>query len=188
MKIKYSELIDQTLYFPTEEFNVSENNLLFHDIPLMDVVEKFGTPLKISYLPRISQNIQKAKSWFKEAFEKTEYKKNYTYCYCTKSSHFKFVLEEALKNFDGTVVVISHDRYFISQIATKIVEIQDGQLVLYHGNYQYYLELKAEQKERALRAREEAERLAQLEAKRAKEKAKEKARKEAKQEAKKAGA
>ena len=58
MKIKYSELIDQTLYFPTEEFNVSENNLLFHDIPLMDVVEKFGTPLKISYLPRISQNIQ----------------------------------------------------------------------------------------------------------------------------------
>ena len=75
MKIKYSELIDQTLYFPTEEFNVSENNLLFHDIPLMEVVEKFGTPLKISYLPRISQNIQKAKSWFKEAFEKTEYKK-----------------------------------------------------------------------------------------------------------------
>jgi arginine decarboxylase len=88
MKIKYSELIDQTLYFPTEEFNVSENNLLFHDVPLMDVVEQFGTPLKISYLPRISQNIQKAKSWFKEAFEKTEYKKNYTYCYCTKSSHF----------------------------------------------------------------------------------------------------
>lgn len=53
MKIKYSELIDQTLYFPTEEFNVSENNLLFHDVPLMEVVEKFGTPLKISYLPRI---------------------------------------------------------------------------------------------------------------------------------------
>jgi arginine decarboxylase len=88
MKIKYSELIDQTLYFPTEEFNVSENNLLFHDVPLMDVVEQFGTPLKISYLPRISQNIQKAKSWFKEAFEKTEYKKSYRYCYCTKSSHF----------------------------------------------------------------------------------------------------
>jgi arginine decarboxylase len=74
MKIKYSELIDQTLYFPTEEFNVSENNLLFHDIPLMDVVEQFGTPLKISYLPRISQNIQKAKSWFKEAFEKPNIK------------------------------------------------------------------------------------------------------------------
>lgn len=75
MKIKYSELIDQTLYFPTEEFNVSENNLSFHDIPLMEVVEKFGTPLKVSYLPKISQNIQKAKGWFKEAFEKIDYKK-----------------------------------------------------------------------------------------------------------------
>jgi arginine decarboxylase len=42
MKIKYSELIDQTLYFPTEEFSVEENNLKFHDINLMEVVEKFG--------------------------------------------------------------------------------------------------------------------------------------------------
>jgi hypothetical protein len=36
----------------------------------MDVVEKFGTPLKISYLPRISQNIQKAKSWFRKLLRK----------------------------------------------------------------------------------------------------------------------
>jgi len=50
MKIKYSELIDQTLYFPTEEFNVEEHNLKFHDIPLMDLVERFGTPLKFNYL------------------------------------------------------------------------------------------------------------------------------------------
>ncbi|HAV02180.1 arginine decarboxylase [Chryseobacterium salipaludis] len=98
MKIKYSELIDQTLYFPTEEFNVSENNLQFHDIPLMDVVEQFGTPLKFNYLPKISANIQRAKAWFKEAFELNDYKKEYRYCYCTKSSHFAFVLEEALKN------------------------------------------------------------------------------------------
>jgi len=98
MKIKYSELIDQTLYFPTEEFNVAENNLLFHDIPLMDVIEQFGTPLKISYLPKISHNINRAKAWFKEAFEKHDYRKTYRYCYCTKSSHFNFVLEEALKN------------------------------------------------------------------------------------------
>ena len=88
MKIKYSELIDQTLYFPTEEFNVSENQLQFHDIPLMEVVEKFGTPLKFNYLPKISMNIQRAKAWFKEAFELNEYTKNYRYCYCTKSSHF----------------------------------------------------------------------------------------------------
>ena len=98
MKIKYSELIDQTLYFPTEEFNVEENNLKFHNIPLMELVEKFGTPLKFNYIPKISLNIQKTKTWFKEAFERNEYTKSYRYCYCTKSSHFKFVLDEALKN------------------------------------------------------------------------------------------
>ncbi len=42
MKIKYAELLDQTLYFPQEEFNVEDQQLYFHDIPLMDLVEKFG--------------------------------------------------------------------------------------------------------------------------------------------------
>ena len=98
MKIKYSELIDQTLYFPQEEFNYDSESLHFHGINLMNVVEKFGTPLKVSYLPKISQNIQRAKKWFAEAIDKNDYKNGYRYCYCTKSSHFSFVLEEALKN------------------------------------------------------------------------------------------
>ena len=98
MKIKYSELIDQTLYFPQEEFNYDCESLHFHGINLMNVVEQFGTPLKISYLPKISQNIQRAKKWFAEAIDKNDYKNGYRYCYCTKSSHFSFVLEEALKN------------------------------------------------------------------------------------------
>ena len=98
MKIKYSELIDQTLYFPQEEFNYDSESLHFHGINLMNVVEQFGTPLKVSYLPKISQNIQRAKKWFAEAIDKNDYKNGYRYCYCTKSSHFSFVLEEALKN------------------------------------------------------------------------------------------
>ena len=64
----------------------------------MDVIEQYGTPLKISYLPKISSQIQKAKRFFNVAMAKADYKGNYTYCYCTKSSHFSFVLEEALKN------------------------------------------------------------------------------------------
>ena len=98
MKIKYSELIDQTLYFPQEEFNYDSESLHFHGINLINVVEQFGTPLKVSYLPKISQNIQRAKKWFAEAIDKNDYKNGYRYCYCTKSSHFSFVLEEALKN------------------------------------------------------------------------------------------
>lgn len=98
MKTKYLDLIDQTYYFPQEEFTLQKDNLQFHGIDLMKLVEKYGTPLKFSYLPQISNNIQKAKKWFAEAMAKHDYTANYHYCYCTKSSHFSYVLEEALKN------------------------------------------------------------------------------------------
>jgi arginine decarboxylase len=96
--LEYVDLIEQTFDFPTEEFKVIDNELHFNNVPLMPIIEQYGTPLKLSYLPKISQHIQKAKSFFREAFTKYNYEGSYTYCYCTKSSHFKFVLEEALKN------------------------------------------------------------------------------------------
>lgn len=68
----------------------------------------------------------------------------------------KEMLEEALQHYDGTVVIVSHDRYFISQVANKIVEIRDGELVIYHGDYHYYLDKIAEAKEKA-RQKAEAE-------------------------------
>jgi len=61
----------------------------------------------------------------------------------------KETLEAALKKFEGTVVIVSHDRYFIQEVATKIVEVRDGQLVVYHGGYNYYLELKEREREKA---------------------------------------
>jgi arginine decarboxylase len=98
MNTKYIDLINQTFDFPQEEFNLKENKLQFHGINLMQLVEKYGTPLKFTYLPQISNNIQRAKTWFNDAIEKHNYKGKYNYCYCTKSSHFKHVLHEALKN------------------------------------------------------------------------------------------
>ena len=99
MNTKYIDLIDQTYYFPQEEFTLNENKTLnFHDIDLMKLVSKYGAPLKFTYLPKISDNIQRAKKWFGNAIEKHNYQGNYNYCYCTKSSHFKHVLHEALKN------------------------------------------------------------------------------------------
>ncbi|MDX1761239.1 MAG: arginine decarboxylase, partial [Christiangramia sp.] len=94
----YSDLIDQTYYFPQEEFNLEGAELKFHDIDLMELVHKYGAPLKFTYLPKISQNINRAKGWFKSAIQKHDYKGSYNYCYCTKSSHFEHVLNEALKN------------------------------------------------------------------------------------------
>ena len=98
MKNKYFDLIDQTFEWPQEEFQLEDNTLLWNGIYLMDIIKQYGTPLKISYLPRISQNIQKAKMLFNVAMAKVDYKGKYHYCYCTNSSHFQFVVEEALKN------------------------------------------------------------------------------------------
>jgi arginine decarboxylase len=98
MKTRYIDLIEQTFDFPQDEFKVVEDELYFHDIPLMDIIKQYGTPLKISYLPKISEQIQKAKRYFNVAIAKSNYNGDYFYCYCTKSSHFSFVLEEALKN------------------------------------------------------------------------------------------
>lgn len=98
MNTKYKDLIEQTFDFPQEEFQTENNNLLFHDIDLNQLVEQYGTPLKFTYLPKISENINRAKNWFKKAILKYNYKGNYHYSYCTKSSHFKYVLEEVLQN------------------------------------------------------------------------------------------
>ena len=94
---KYADLIDQTFHFPTPEFKVSNNELLFNNVPVMDLVGKYGTPLKLSYLPKISEKIQEAKTLFGNAMKKAKYSGEYIYSYCTKSSHFSFVLEEVLK-------------------------------------------------------------------------------------------
>lgn len=98
MNTKYTDLIHQTYYFPQEEFKLEDNELQFHDIDLMALVDKYGAPLKFTYLPKISENIHRAKTWFNNAIKKHNYKGNYNYCYCTKSSHFEHVLNEALKN------------------------------------------------------------------------------------------
>ncbi len=98
MKNKYSDLIEQTFYWPQEKFEVEDNELHWNEVPLMELIKQYGTPLKVSYLPRISENIQRAKRMFNVAMAKVDYKGNYHYCYCTKSSHFSFVLDEALKN------------------------------------------------------------------------------------------
>ncbi|MEI8005943.1 MAG: arginine decarboxylase [Bacteroidota bacterium] len=98
MKIKYSDLIEQTFEFPQPEFQVIDNELYFHKVSLMDVIKQYGTPLRITYLPKISQQIQKAKRLFNVAMAKVDYQGDYHYCYCTKSSHFSFVMEEVLKN------------------------------------------------------------------------------------------
>lgn len=89
----------------------------------------------------------------------------------------KAMLEEALQAYEGSALMISHDRYFIHQTANRIVELRDGELVLYQGDYAYYCQKKAEEQEAAaaaVRARAVQEKAA---ARRAKAAAKASARK-----------
>ena len=90
----------------------------------------------------------------------------------------KQMLEDALIEYEGAVLVVSHDRYFISRVANKIVEIRDGDLVVYRGDYAYYNEKKAEEAAAAAAAREAADQEAKRKANRDKQKAKSEARKQ----------
>ena len=82
----------------------------------------------------------------------------------------KEMLEEAIQNYDGTVMIVSHDRYFISQVANKIVEIRDGEFRTYLGDYHYYLDKIAEEKEQARLAKIQGEKAAKKVEKEAKKK------------------
>ena len=92
----------------------------------------------------------------------------------------KQMLEDALIAYEGGVLVVSHDRYFISRVANKIVEIRDGELVPYLGNYAYYLEKKEEEAELAAQAERDRAKAAKQAAGRAKQQAKKAANKTAK--------
>jgi ATP-binding cassette subfamily F protein 3 len=81
----------------------------------------------------------------------------------------KQMLEDALMAYDGAALLVSHDRYFISRVANRIVELRDGELVLYRGDYTYYQEKKREEAGEAEAHREEQRRLEKREANRSKQ-------------------
>jgi ATP-binding cassette subfamily F protein 3 len=92
----------------------------------------------------------------------------------------KEMLEQALKSYDGTVLIVSHDRYFISQVANKIVEIREGELISYLGDYHYYLEKVEEENEKERLMAIEAEKASKAAAKKDKQKSKQQTRKQKK--------
>ena len=132
MNTKYSDLIDQTYYFPQEEFTLEGTELKFHDIDLMDLVKEYGAPLKFTYLPKISQNIGRAKKWFSDAIEKHNYNGTYNYCYCTKSSHFEHVLNETLKNDIHIETSSAFDINIVEKLK-KSGKISDDRWVICNG-------------------------------------------------------
>ncbi|MBN2668254.1 MAG: arginine decarboxylase [Bacteroidales bacterium] len=146
MKNTYFDLIDQSFYFPQEGFDLRDGNLTFHGISLKHLIEKHGTPFRFIYLPKIGDQIKKARNLFNRAIKKNGYKGTYHYCYCTKCNHFHHVVSEALKHnvnletsstFDIDLIInlynekkikkdriIVHNGYKTDDYLSKILELQ----------------------------------------------------------------
>ncbi|MDT2834795.1 ABC-F family ATP-binding cassette domain-containing protein [Vagococcus carniphilus] len=74
----------------------------------------------------------------------------------------KEVLENALIDYEGTLLFVSHDRYFINRIATSVLELSETGGKLYHGNYDYYLEKKLEEEQLKELLNEETDELVEV--------------------------
>jgi arginine decarboxylase len=119
MTNSYYDLVDQTFEFPQEGLQIKDNFLEFNGLDLKHLIEKHGTPLKLTYLPKIGMQINKAKQMFANAFKKHKYEGQYHYCYCTKSSHFSFVVEEALKHNIHLETSYAYDIEIIKKLYAK---------------------------------------------------------------------
>lgn len=129
MKTKYIDLIEQTFDFPQREFQLDEDKLLFHGINLMELIEKYGTPLKFSYLPQITNNIERCKGWFRDAMTTIGYSGTYNYSYCTKSSHFSFVMDEVLKNNVNLETSSSYDIDIVNHLLDQGKLTKDQKII-----------------------------------------------------------
>jgi len=117
MNNTYTDLVHQTFHFPQEGFDVNDNNtLLFNNVDIKALIDKYGTPFKLTFLPKIGMQVNKAKKMFNDAIKKHKYDGQYYYCYCTKSSHFSFIVEETLKHGVHLETSFAYDIEIIKQL------------------------------------------------------------------------
>ncbi len=119
MNNTYADLVNQTFNFPQHDFKVENEYLQYNGQDIKALIDKYGTPLKLTYLPKIGMQINKAKEMFAKAFKKHKYDGKYNYCYCTKSSHFSFIVEEALKNDIHLETSFAYDIEIVNKLYEK---------------------------------------------------------------------
>ena len=98
MKNTYFGLVEQSYYFPQNGFDLRNGYLTFHGISLKYLIQKYGTPFKLMYLPKIGEQIKKARNLFNRSIKRQKYQGKYYYCYCTKCCHFNHVISTALEH------------------------------------------------------------------------------------------
>ena len=132
MKNTYKDLIEQSYYFPQEGFDLKDGYLTFHGISIKYLIEKYGTPFKLLYLPRIGEQIKKARNLFRRAIKKNNYKGSYHYAYCTKCCHFSHVLKAALAEKVHIETSSSFDIDLIRRLH-KEGEITKDKIIIHNG-------------------------------------------------------
>lgn len=116
MKNSYKELIEQSYYFPQDGFSLKDGYLQFNDVDLRQLIKKYGTPFRLTYLPKIRSQIRRARRIFKNAMDKHDYKGRYEYCYCTKCNHFSHVVRTAMKENVSLETSSSYDIDLIERL------------------------------------------------------------------------
>jgi arginine decarboxylase len=133
MKNTYFDLIEQSFYFPQEGFDLRGGNLTFHGVAMKHLIKKYGTPFRFIYLPKIGDQIKKAKNLFNRAIKTAGYKGNYYFCYCTKCNHFYHVINEALKHNVNLETSSSYDIDLILDLYKK--GLIDKKRIILHNGY-----------------------------------------------------
>ncbi len=133
MKNSYKNLIHQSYSFPREGFDMQDGHLTFYGISLKKLIKKYGTPFRFIYLPKIAEQINKARELFNNAIKENSYGGKYNFCYCTKSNHFFHVINEALKHKVDLETSSSFDIDLILSLYKK--GILDKGIKLIHNGY-----------------------------------------------------
>ncbi len=133
MEISYERFIRETYGLPRQHIDFRNGQLHFHNLPLLDLVKRYGTPLKLTYLPHIAEQISRARSVFTAAMQQANYRALYEYCYCTKSNFFIPVLREVLRQGAGLETSSSADVELL--IALHEQGMLDEHTYIIHNGY-----------------------------------------------------
>ncbi len=129
----YFDLIDQSYYFPQEGFDIKDGHLSFHGLSMKYLIDKYGTPFKLMYLPKISAQIRRAKNLFNRAIKKNNYGGSYHYSYCTKCCHFSHVLKKVCKEKVNIETSSSYDIDIVLKLFSE--GHISKQTILIHNGY-----------------------------------------------------
>ena len=132
MKNTYFGLVEQSYYFPQNGFDLRNGYLTFHGISLKYLIQKYGTPLKLMYLPKIGEQIKKARNLFNRSIKRQQYKGKYYYCYCTKCCHFNHVVGAALDHHVQLETSSAFDLILINKLYEQ-GKVKTSTIIVHNG-------------------------------------------------------